>query len=479
MAIFSRKPRKDLHKEQSRGETQTSAVRDDSGDSDDSKSIENGENSNVQANARDAFDDASSVNSEETVFNNALRNMGLLGGLANQTFYTPPGRRSELENVNPSNSDSESESDSDSMNTLHELVGPIETPVQIVIPTVFNRPADSFNIVRNMPVVSGAFKIGVLVFASEFSLFKYKSLEKLKAKRKKPGNEAEIKYISKSDIATPLLHAIVPTLSVVRKNCPYMILYKFYEEKDRLAMEQLKLSNPTEYKDFYTDKYVICKVYSKFLKCGVKRYVLEMYPKPNEKGVQANYSSKIVMFTHRGKPYTDVLYKGTKIRWLGTSVITSPYASTSFEMVIQNKSPSAHLHDGITDDDKPDPANPLLHDDTTVGDVAAPIEYCRKYRNSTLPIFAQYNDSPHELALKKFRIQGTVACYERMNNANAVRAFKTMRYVTNDTIIVTIMAMVLREQEGKKSHNAISKRAQRVALEHPSQVYYSPFTPTM
>lgn len=87
-------------------------------------------------------------------------------------------------------------------------------------------------------------------------------------------------------------------------------------------------------------KYVFCTVYRNWLVGSfVLRFILEFQPDPFD--VASKFS--VVMFVHNYSSYADAMYKGTKVRWLGTAPLFAKSHTDAFNMVLlDDDEPSLH-----------------------------------------------------------------------------------------------------------------------------------------
>lgn len=369
---------------------------------------------------------------------------------------------------------------------------------------IFGKNIDQYNAKRTMPIVSLTLKAGQLLFPSQQSVDHYKKSHKWRLTRSmersassssgsnyhqnfhqqsngrpelrssiseesvttsndssaiiddddEEGDEMNVEYEEDSDL--PLFYMFSPPLLLFRKNCPYLVISKYFnasELRQRLRQRRRKsMMTPQQQVNDSEEpsKYVFCKAYDKYLKAGIKRFILEFFPNPDK----PEESFKVVMFTHRSKPYTDALYKGTKLRFVGTSVCTSVFRSSAIQLMIMNEPNAISLMDNMTADDKPDPANPLLKEETTMTDMSGGAINYKLYGNSTLPPMAKFTDNNYDLLPKKFNKLGFMYCYELINLQNRDEVYgdyHNVKQVKFDTMVITCMLLVLREQESKKN----------------------------
>lgn len=368
---------------------------------------------------------------------------------------------------------------------------------------LFGREINDYNSKRNMPIVSLALKTGNLLFPSQQSLDYFKKSHKWRLTgsmerslsssqqaeqiRKSIRNDAnlgttinpitavdsnpvsdddkevdhltlaEIEYEEDSDL--PLFHISTPPLAQFRKNCPYMTISKYYVASELRTKVLSSNANPKLDAE-EPIKYVFCKVHDKYIKSGIKRFTLEFTPNllcPSE-------SFKVVMFTHRSKPYTDTIYKGTKLRFVGTSVCTSVFGSSSIQLMVMNEPEAISLLDNMTEDDKPALDNPLLKEETTLTDISAGSIIYKLYGNSTLPPLAKFTDHHGDILPRKVQKLGQIFCYEAIdltNRDDLYGDYNNVKQVKLDTMVITCMLLVLREQENKKNPRSLNSQFAR------------------
>ncbi|CCH45925.1 hypothetical protein BN7_5512 [Wickerhamomyces ciferrii] len=331
--------------------------------------------------------------SEETLINSTHRN----NYTSNNVII--PGQSEQYNNL--------IRTQSNDSNMTH--VSRAETFVDLVLGHSFHE----FNEIRTMPVVSGIFQKGTFVFPSEESLNLYKSQSR----------NVDIE-LRKQGLGIPLLQICSPMLSAFKKNSPTLVIYKFKPPSS------LNSSNGLDPND--NPKFEFCKIYFKYLKMKIAKYVFQFMPNGQ---INDPENETIVMYISSATPYADVVYRNTRLRWIGTTNMSSTFGSGFFKLIkLNDDSPS--LTDN-TDEVFADPTDPLL----TSRDPNA--------TQSQLPPLARFSDRESStMPIKRTIRHGDVKMVEVLNNGDR----NSILDVPYCSLVITCLALVLRDQESKKNH---------------------------
>lgn len=245
-----------------------------------------------------------------------------------------------------------------------------ELPLGISLPSplrtkVFDKPASSFTLKREIIVVNEFIKNNYLIFMNQESFKKFKELKS----RKKSRNNSVIVYDEENNIkrlsniendslllnthdsigdniidnrshiipleykvkgeALPVFKIQTPYMSSFRKHVPYMIFKRFREVPLKPVLQENQ-----DHDDEY-ESYSFCTVHLKHFQL-VKRYIFNFTPLHGEK-------FKIILFQHNTKPFCDFEYKNTRFRIVGTSLAAGFIFSYNPNMklfIIDQNSPS-------------------------------------------------------------------------------------------------------------------------------------------
>lgn len=325
---------------------------------------------------------------------------------------------------------------------------------------VFHQEARNFNLKRCMPLIETTLKPGSFLFPSKEVYINYKAIDTATP-------SVEVDRLIERDLALPLFYIAQPHFFSLRKNCPSIIIYKYFPQKERLKRIEKKAKDPQLYKDLDVEKYPFCKVHSKFVKSGkIRRYTLEFTPDPD-----SLHSFTLPIFKNRLKPYADTIYKDTRLRWVGITPVSAVYGSGEFKlMVVADKYP--HLMDNLKSDLKPDPKNPLLKEMTVSADLCGASN--KRYESSELPSFGKFSDQAADFFPKKYSCEGHFTFFDAADIKDLAKdSLKTVQKVGIDVMVLACMGIALKDQEAKKCSNTLNRRLSRDNGYGPS--VYMPF----
>ncbi|CAM9013877.1 unnamed protein product [Wickerhamomyces anomalus] len=228
-----------------------------------------------------------------------------------------------------------------------------------------------FNAIRTMPVVSALFQKGLYVFPSEESLNLFKT--------------PPINCLNVSPEAT--------------------------------------IENP---------KIEFCRVYFKYLKDKIAKYTFQFMPNGDPNDAE---NETLTMYVSSVTPYADVCYKNTRLRWVGTTSMSSTFGSGFFKLLkLSDESPSLTDH---LDENFPDPTNPLLASRDALANT------------SPLPPLARFSDKQSSSIPKKRLLRhGDIKLIEVFNSGNK----DSILDIPYCSLVISSLALVLRDQEIKKYH---------------------------
>jgi hypothetical protein len=305
------------------------------------------------------------------------------------------------------------------------------TAVDLVMGHSFNE----FTNIRSLPVLSMLFQKGTYVFPSQNSLDLFKSTHRSKQ------NLAEQLSARQKGYALPLLQCTTPILSVFKRNYPILIIYKF--KTPELPTGDELGNNTVDPMNFNSQKIEYCRVYLKFFRNGTVRYTLKFTPngKPsnsdyNTEATTSSTSSdpedfEVTLIMNTKTAFVDTIYKGTRMRWVGTTSPSSFQGSGFFRLLVMNdESPGmldheSRMHRSLlegtdTDDDRHLPSALTMHMIST--DLLASL--------SSFPPIARFSDTcnrnnKNDIPMKQkipqklmFRSNGTIKVMEARHTAN-------------------------------------------------------------
>ena len=329
------------------------------------------------------------VDSEETLLSMSLRARGVRHGGDNYTA-NPISSTSDLTRTT---------SDSSLITTA--------STADTVVDLVLGHAVSDFNLLRTLPVVSFIFKKGLFVFPSEESLalFKTKNCDTVRLK--------------KLGLAMPVLQMNIPMMAAFKRNYPTIVFNRI-------------LPSTNESQD--VQKVPFCQVFTKFLRrTHTTRFILHITPN----GVQDDPENfRVVMFTSAYGSFTDCRFKKTKMRWVGTTPAIASRGSGFFKLVVLNDSVPS-LIDGIRDDDvNPQPSMEFLRSTTRI------------VTSSDMPPVTRFSDkSSTTLPWKGLLQLGDVKLVEVFSRSDTNSCLD----VADSSLVLTCMALVLRDQEVRKN----------------------------
>ncbi len=271
-----------------------------------------------------------------------------------------------------------------------------------------------FNAIRTMPVVSALFQKGLYVFPSEESLNLYK--EK---------NRNVDLSLRQKGLGTPILQVTTPMLSAFKKNCPTVVIYRF-------KTPSVNCSNVSPEATIESPKIEFCRVYFKYLKDKIAKYTFQFMPNGDPNDAE---NETLTMYVSSVTPYADVCYKNTRLRWVGTTSMSSTFGSGFFKLLkLSDESPSLTDH---LDENFPDPTNPLLASRDALANT------------SPLPPLARFSDKQSSSIPKKRLLRhGDIKLIEVFNSGNK----DSILDIPYCSLVISSLALVLRDQEIKKYH---------------------------
>lgn len=298
-------------------------------------------------------------------------------------------------------------------NDSHDSNNTYTSKAETFVDLVLGHSFSEFNEVRTMPIVSLIFQKGVYLFPSEQSLNLYKEQNR--------NVDLEIR---KKGLGIPILQITSPMLSSFKKNSPNLVIYKFKAPSTTCSnIGPDATENP---------KVEFCRVYFKYLKEKIAKYTFQFMPNGSSNDPE---NETITMYVNSVTPYADVCFKNTRLRWVGTTSMSSTFGSGFFKLLkLGDDSPS--LTDNL-DENFQDPTDPYL----TSRDTWA--------STSPLPPLARYSDKESSSMPKKRLLRhGDVKLIEVFHNADK----NSILDVPYCSLIISCMALVLRDQETRKNH---------------------------
>lgn len=272
----------------------------------------------------------------------------------------------------------------------------------------------------------------------------------------------------------PLFKITVPYMSSFRKKVPYMV-FKRYKEVP--APPPLLLKEAEDDEKF--EMYEYCDVHMKTFQ-QYKRYTLHFTPAD-----AAEF--KVVAFQNNYRPFTDFVYKGTRFRVVGSSLVTAYLMNYNPELkliVIDDDQPA--LCDNLVNKklsssrrgnraklELPRPAeelvNPVPRSDNKIllEDEGGFMQVGKKnYIPNNMPPFGRFLDScvyPIEQLLlpKKYSEVGKMELYQALEGTNHADMSSTL-LVDVDQLVLTTVLLTLRETSlrttNRYSNNSLVSR---------------------
>jgi len=285
-----------------------------------------------------------------------------------------------------------------------------ETFVDLVLGHSFSE----YNEIRTLPIVSTLFQKGLYIFPSEEALNLYKK-----------NNRNIDSELRKKGLGMPILQFSSPMLNTFKKGSPNIVIYKFKASSTDKSTKS-SISEPVE------NKLEFCKVYYKYLQSKISRYSLHFTPNGQKNDLE---NETIEMYISSVTPYADLYYKGTRLRWIGTTSIAALSGSGFFKLIkLSDDQPS--LVDLVGDD-----VSEIMEPETMA------------YRGfsataSSLPPLARYSDrDSSSIPRKRMLRQGNFKVVEVFGSGNK----DSILDIPYCSLVITCLALVLRDQEMKKS----------------------------
>lgn len=291
-----------------------------------------------------------------------------------------------------------------SQQSLVTSVSTAETIVDLVLGHAFAE----FNLLRTLPVVSFLFKKGLFIFPSDESLAMFKS------------KQGDLAALRRKGLAMPVLQMSVPMMAAFKRNYPNVVFHRLFPPPDDSSELQ---------------KVPYCQVFAKYLKRGgVTRFILKFTPNGRADDPE-NFQT--VMFSASHSPSTDCLFRGSKMRWTGTTQMGATRGSGFFKLMVLNEN-SPSLVDGVDPQDT-DPTPPVNNVPLPHGPVFV----------SELPPVTRFSDKSSTTIPSKGLIQiGDVKLIEVLTGSDP----HTVMGVDDCSLVLTCMSLVLRDQEARKNN---------------------------
>lgn len=256
----------------------------------------------------------------------------------------------------------------------------------------------------------------------------------------------------------PLLKITVPYMSSFRKKVPYMV-FKRYKEIPAPPLLLLKEAEDDE--KFETYEY--CDVHMKSFQ-QYKRYVLHFTPENEE-------PFKIYAFQNNYRPFTDFIYKNTRFRVVGSSLVTAYLMNYNPELklividddqpslcddLVNKKSELSRRGSRAKEDSQilapEELSNPVPRDDNRIlrEDEGGFLNVSKKnYIPNNMPPFGRFLDScvyPVEQLIlpKKYSEVGKLELYQALEGTNYTDMSSTLS-VDPDQLVLTTILLMLRE----------------------------------
>lgn len=280
---------------------------------------------------------------------------------------------------------------------------------------ILGQPISSYT-VRELPIVSTFLQPGVLIFPSLQSLDVYTEKNLLE-------DETE-KYRSQG-LGVPLLQTSTPMLSIFKINSPLMVIYRYTHANQ---------------------KSVFCKVYFRILTTNVTCYILIFR-------LDTGGLKTVVLMNNGIKPSVDFVYRSTKVRVTGVTGTTSTFANGLIQLYIL-QDPSPMLCDDMVVHNTLETINSSIkHVKVSVGEPNALYKALRFQKKATLTKLMNEGKALINTPLATFVDNGD----EKIKGLNlfrngTIKIFETANDGENntDTLIITTILLVLREQEFRK-----------------------------
>ncbi|CUM65274.1 uncharacterized protein PRCAT00002907001 [Priceomyces carsonii] len=199
-------------------------------------------------------------------------------------------------------------------------------------------------------------------------------------------------------------------------------------------------------------RYCYCKVKSKWLLgYGVRRFLFQFRPDPKD----SSKKFTLVMFVNNYDTFADTMYKGTKLRWCGTTLMHANRGSRDFKLIILEDDELC-LADS---EEKLLPNNELIKckgffTGRSTGNPAHPKRFEHPFA-----IYHKYN----------YVKQGALDFFStiRKDSLFEVRQMP-LNNSYEDTLVLLCMALVLKNQESQRKQKPDTEyvRAQRGKIQH-------------
>lgn len=255
--------------------------------------------------------------------------------------------------------------------------------------TIFHNPLSSYNVLKEMPVVSTFLHSGVYVFVSMEALNNYQK----ESQRANSAGDKRTVY--------PLLQTSTSVLSIFKINSPFIVIHRYNAQGEKV-----------EY----------CKVYFKVRSSQISYYLMKF-------NIEGNIHTVTLMNNNSHKPTVDLVHKETKLRISGISGTASTFGGAGdFKMHVLRS--EAKVLD--SSDDEESLATAIEHQNRAL---------IQKYLNVppliNIPI-AHYIEDGGVRQRNKFNKIGTLRVFERGESSD-------------DTLMMVCIMLVMREQESRKN----------------------------
>jgi hypothetical protein len=226
--------------------------------------------------------------------------------------------------------------------------------------------------------------------------------------------------MKKKGLAMPVLQMTVPMMSAFKRSYPAVVFHRLLAPTDDSQESQ---------------KIAYCQVFVKYLKEGnTTRHILKFSPN----GVPSDPRNfQVVMFSSSHSSLTDCIFRETKLRWVGTTPMSSNRGSGFFKLVVLG-SEIPSLVDGINPAD-PDP-RPCLRDGLPV---------LRDAYSTELPPVTRFSDKSSKTVPSKGLLQlGDVKLIEVFDGSDS----NNIQDIPDCSLVLLCMSLVMRDDEIRKNH---------------------------
>ncbi|KAH3683988.1 hypothetical protein WICPIJ_005011 [Wickerhamomyces pijperi] len=253
-----------------------------------------------------------------------------------------------------------------------------------------------------------------------------------------------------------------------KKNSPFLIVHKFQQPSAAAqtaantgpppatnpnGMNSSQNSTSDSSAKFWDNKFEYCKVYFKQQGGSITSYKLKFQP-CGRTIHESNF--QIMMYYHPTKPFVDTIYKKTRLRWIGFSPNAQQHTDSFKVIVLSKDSPSLvdgtidHFDNNETEDWDNDeslyPSPNALNARSSHDDLFAML-------SSMLPVANYTTSANYLLPMKSMTKKGEVSLMDCVDGSRT----EDLRFMREHALVLTCMALVLRDHEVKKAQSAYGR----------------------